>query len=339
MRSHLSIVPLLVSLAGCGATMPQWNAAPSDRMTASLARGPALQRPDHRRTWISPELAGAETPLLFVSDSGTGDVYIYKVPSLKLVATITGFFQPQGECSDGKGNVWITDTGGQMVYQLSHHGQLINEFSDTSYPVACAWDSTTGNLAVINLFGSGSTSGGVLVYPKGTGSPTLYQNPDQYYYDFADYDGSGDLYFDGGDADGNFMLSELPKGAASARTVALTGGTIYFPGMVQWISNKNALIVGDQSCGNAYTSCLYSVKISRSGGTIGAQTKLQTDAGGQICDLVQGVVFGGRLAGSDFNFCGSASSATYLWRYPGGGKPTNHNGSVVSAPIGAAISK
>jgi hypothetical protein len=338
MRRYLSIIPFLVALAGCGGTMPKWNAAAADRTTTSLARRPVLVRPDRRKTWISPELAAAKTELLFVSDSGAGDVYIYKVPSLKVVATITGFFQPQGECSDGKGNVWVTDTGGQMVYKLSHHGQLISEISDTSNPAACAWDPTTGNLAVMNIFDSASRSGGVLVYPKGTRAPTLYQNPDMYYYNFGGYDSSGNLYFDGRDADGNFILSELPKGAMSPHTVTLTGGTIYFPGMVQF-SGKSTLIVGDQSCGNAYASCLYSVKISKNGGTIGAQLNLQTDAGGQVCDLVQGVVFGARLAGSDFNFCGSSSSATYLWPYPGGGKPSNHNASVVLAPIGAAISK
>ena len=317
-------------------------AAAFDRTATSLTRRPAIARPDHRRTWISPELAAAKTPLLFVSDSGAGDVYIYKVPTLKVVATITGFFQPQGECTDGKGNVWVTDTAGQMLYQLSHHGQLVNEISDSGNPAACAWDSTTGNLAVMSIFGSngGSTSGAVQIYPNGTGAQQLYQNPDQYYYNFGGYDSSGNLYFDGRDAAGNFMLSELPKGATAAHTITLTGGTIYFPGMVQSVG-KNALIVGDQSCGNAYASCLYLVKLSKSGGgTIASQINLQTASGGQVCDLVQGVIFGARLAGSDFNFCGSSSSsATYLWPYPGGGQPSTHNQSVVSSPVGAAISK
>lgn len=342
MRAHLSALPLVLALAACNGSTP----APAlsqggalDRLSTSIARRAPLFRPDRRKTWISPALERTKTALLFVSDSGTADVYIYKITSLKVVGTITGFSQPQGECTDGKGHVWVTDTDGQTVYELSHGGQLVDEISDSSNPAACAWDSSTGNLAVMNLFGIGSTSGGVLVYPRATGTPTLYQNPAQYYYDFGDYDRNGNLYFDGRDANGNFMLSELPKGASSAHTVTLTGGTIYFPGMVQWVSAKNALIIGDQSCGNAYASCLYLVKLSKGGGTIGTQTNLQTDAGGQVCDLVQGAVFGDRLAGSDFNFCGSASSATYLWPYPAGGAPSDQNESVVSAPVGAAISK
>ncbi len=335
-RSLIWLALLAAPLAACNATGPQTGPG-SVRAATSLARGSADFRPDRRKTWISPEVARAKTPFLFVSDADAGDVHIYQIPSLKKVATITGFFQPQGECSDTKGNVWVTDTGGGTVYELSHYGRLVNEIRDTSNPVACAWDPSTGNLAVMNLFDSGSAGGEVLVYPNGSGTPAAYQNPDQYSYNFGGYDASGDLYFDGRDAEGGFMLSELPKGSASAHTVALTGGTIYFPGMVQW-TKKNALIVGDQSCGNAYASCLYTVKLSKDGATIGSQINLQTDAGGPVCDLVQGVVFGRRLAGSDFDFCGSSANETYLWPYPTGGKPASHNASAVSAPVGAAIS-
>lgn len=337
-RSSLPIVALTALLAGCALPGSAPSAAP-DHLGSSLARRDAAHRPDRSKTWISSEIARAKTELLFVSDSATSDVYIYTIPSLKVVGTITGFSQPQGECSDAKGDVWVTDTNGQIVYELSHHGQLISQISDSSNPAACAWDSTTGNLAVMNIFGTGSTSGGVLVYPKGSRAPTLYQNPAQYYYNFGDYDRSGNLYFDGRDQNGNFMLSELPKGASSAHTIALTGGTIYFPGMVEWDVAKNALIVGDQSCDGSYASCLYLVKITKNGGTIGTQTKLQTAAGSPVCDLVQGAISGSRLAGSDFDFCGSYASATYLWPYPGGGKAGSHNNSVVSEPVGAAISK
>ena len=329
MKRYYWFVPILFVLCACGgnAVAPALGVAPAPH-------------PDRRSSWISPELERTQAPLLFVSDAGTADVYIYNVKTLKVVGTITGFAQPQGECSDNKGNVWVTDASGETVYELSHRGHLENELVQKgATPVGCTWDPTTGNLAVMSLLGVPSQSGGVLVFPKGVGTPTLYTNSKQYFYNFGDYDAGGNLFFDGRDANGNFMLSELPKGKSSAHTVALTGGTIYFPGMVQWDAAKQDFIVGDQSCSNLYASCVYSVKIAGNTASITGETKLQNSAGGQLCDLVQGVLFNKELLGSDNDFCGSTPSATYIWPYPGGGAPTRYNGKTDSVPVGAAISR
>jgi hypothetical protein len=83
---------------------------------------------------------------------------------------------------------------------------------------------------------------------------------------------------------------------------------------------------------------LYSITVSQSSGTIGTQTQLQNSAGGQLCDLVQGVELNGTIAGSDFDFCGSTASATYVWPYPAGGAPSAYTKSTYSIPVGAAIS-
>jgi hypothetical protein len=338
-------IVILCSLCACSANpgSPSVSGPMSQRMLTSVARWAPGWHPDRRNSWISLEVKRKAKPLLFVSDASAADVYIYSLPSLKLTGTITGFSQPQGECSDNKGNVWVTDANAQTIYELTHHGYLENELSDTSgYPVGCAWDSTTGNLAVMDLFGTGSTSGSVLVYSKGSGSPTSYTNSAQYSYYFGGYDRSGNLFFDGLDNGGNFMLSELPARASSAHTVKLSGGTIYFPGMVQWDSTRAGLVIGDQSCGNTYSSCLYQVTISEQAGKIGKQILLEGSSGTPLCDLVQGTLFGTRnteLAGSDLEFCGSAPSGTYVWPYPGGGAAADANSSTDSAPVGAAISR
>lgn len=327
-------------LSACGAATPQaLDGLVSDRMPTSVARWAGASRLDRRRTWLSAELAHTHSPLLFVSDSGTADVYIYKLPELKVVGTITGFSQPQGECSDNKGNVWVTDTNAQTIYELSHRGQLENALTDsTGYPDGCAWDATTGDLAVMSLFGTDSASGAVLVYPPGSSNPQEFSNPKQYFYNFGGYDSAGDLFFDGRDQSGNFILSELAKGASSAKTIALTGGTVYFPGMVQWDREKGDLIVGDQSCGNSYVSCLYSVKVGTKGGTIERRTNLKGYSGSPICDLVEGVQFGKQIAGSDNDFCGYTPSTTYVWPYPAGSPPTDYNKVTDSTPVGAAVS-
>ena len=281
--------------------------------------------------------AKSKAPLLFVSDAATAEVYIYQVSTLKVVGTVTGLTQPQGECSDDKGNVWVTDAGAGAIYELSHQGRLENTLS-LGYPVGCASDPKTGALAVMSLYGSDGSQGEITVYPKGSGSPRSYTTPKQYYYNFGGYDASGNLFFDGRAKSGTFMLSELPKGRKAPYMVRLSGGTIYFPGMVQWDETKRELVVGDQSCGNAYASCLYTVKIEDKTGTIQGTIGLQTPSGGQVCDLIQGVIYKGELAGSDNDICGSAPSTTYIWPYPAGGAPTRFNKSTDSEPVGAAIS-
>jgi hypothetical protein len=279
-------------------------------------------------------------PLLFVSDVAAAEVYIYQLSTLKVVGTVTGLTQPQGECSDEKGNVWVTDAGAGAVYELSHIGRLENTLTAPDYPVSCAWDAKTGNLAVMHLFGISGSQGVVTIYHKGSGTARSFQNPNQYYYNFGGYDTNGNLFFDGRAENGTFVLSELSKGAKKAFSIDLSGGTIYYPGMVQWDPTKNEVVVGDQSCAGSYTaSCLYAIKVSGRTGTIETTIDLQNSSGGQVCDLIQGVIYDGRLAGSDNNICGSSSSTTYVWPYPTGGAPSESNSSTDSTPFGAAVSQ
>ena len=341
MRAIFCSLLLISALCACGgATTTQMQGLTPDRIATSVARRVTPVHVDRGRSWMSPELQHAEIPVLFVSDSGTADVYIYKLPSLKLVGTVTGFSQPQGECSDNKGNVWVTDASAQTIYELSHRGHLENELSDpTGYPVGCAWDPLTGSLAVMNIFDTGSAGGVVLVYSHGSQQGQPYENSSQYFYNFGGYDNNGNLFFDGRDADGSFMLSELPKGASSAHTVKLSGGTIYFPGMVEWDSTKQYLIVGDQSCGNVYTSCVYTVKIGGKSGAITRRVDLSGFDGGSVCDLVQGVQYNNQLAGSDDDFCNSTANSTDMWSWPRGGVPSRYNDTSDVTPVGAAISR
>lgn len=327
-------------LFACSHAVPSEFGGPTPvQPTTSVARSFVPARADHGKPWRSLELIRSKTPVLFVSDSAAATVYIYSISTLRIIGKVTGFSQPQGECSDNHGNVWVTDTNAQIIYKLTHRGLLENEINDgTGYPAACAWDRKTGDLAVMNLFGTGSVGGDVLIYTSGSGYPKSYTNPSQYFYNFGGYDTSGNLFFDGRDASGNFMLSELSKGAQKAQTITISGGTIYFPGMVQWDSSRNELIVGDQSCGGTYVSCLYAIQLSGNSGKIVGHINLKSYSGGQICDLVQGVIYNNQLFGSDYDFCGYASSATYAWPYPGGGAPTHDNKTTVSAPVGATIS-
>ena len=112
---------LLATAAACGgcSASPGERPVTLDGRDALVARRFFVTHVDHSRTWISPELAKAKVVTLFVSDAGTADVYIYKLPGLKVLAKVTGFTQPQGECADPKGNVWVADTNARIVYEFS----------------------------------------------------------------------------------------------------------------------------------------------------------------------------------------------------------------------------
>jgi hypothetical protein len=291
---------------------------------------------DHRKSWIAPDIARAPR-LYFASDPGTNDVYIYTMPGMSLKGTLTGFNEPQGECADTHGNIYVTNTNSSQVLEYSRTGTLLNTYPDSyGYPVGCAVNPTNGNLAVADIFDF-SGAGHVLIYTSPSSQPTALQNPSQYFYYFAAYDSAGDLWVDGKDASGNFILSFC--GASSCGTIPLTGATIYFPGAVLWDNTRSQWVVFDQSCGGTSAACSYVVGGS---GSLGGKVTYTNYSGGNVCDLIQAQIaaWGHKyVAGGDYEYCGGASSTFNRWGYTGGGNPTNYaTAGTYSLPNGAAIS-
>ncbi len=278
-------------------------------------------RPDHQKSWVSPEVQRAPR-LLFVSDITADDVYIFTMPDMNLKGTLTGFNQPQGECSDTHGNVYVADTQATQVEEYSHTGSLLNTYADAyGYPVACAVNPLNGDLAVANFTGL-SGHGQVLIFTSPSSSPTILTNPKQYFYSFLGYDSSGDLRVDGRNDLKQFMFSRC--GASKCRTIKLSGGTIYFPGAVQWDQTEDSWVLFDQRCGNTIAACSYQVSGS---GVLGQATNYQNYNGGPVCDMIQGVVaaYGKRYTvGGDYEYCGYTSTTENRWQYPAGGAPTNY---------------
>jgi hypothetical protein len=237
--------------------------ASSDRPSAAAGEL-APPHPDRQKSWISGDVKRAHR-LLFVTDSNADDVYIFTMPDLSLKGTVTGFNDPQGDCADAAGNIWVANTEGYEMLKVSRTGKVSEALVDpTGYPIACAIDPTTGNLAVANIFTYSYTAGEILIYKHAAGIPTAYSNPSQAEYFFDGYDRSGNLYTDGLTFNKTFILSELSKGGQSMRTVNISGGSIYFPGMVQSYSTGR-LAVGDQRCNNANTSCVYRMSMVQAG--------------------------------------------------------------------------
>jgi len=285
------------------------------------------RHPDHQKSWRSPELKkDVNGRQLWISDPGTNDVYIYNMPSLTLVATLTGFDQPQGECSDSSGDVWVTNTGyksgNHVIYEYSHDAVLMKTLTDsTGLPVGCAWDKTTGNLAVTNIFDDGPSQppGEVVVYPLvGSGAPTTYQDPDSsvYAYFSAGYDGRGNLYFDVAPyAYTPAYVDKLPKGGTSVHRITISG-TIHGPGAVQWIASGGGgpyLMVEDDDCSGSdspITSCIaYVDKLAKGATSVHRITISSTIHGPGSVQWIP-TRGGGNLAVEDDDCSGSFSPIT-----------------------------
>ena len=146
-------------------------------------------------------------------------------------------------CTDSHGDVWVTNTSTQQIFLLTRGGRIHRALTDLQgYPVGCAIDPNSGDLAVTNIEGvttSGIGSGDVLVYPHAHGTPTEYTCPNLYYYYFDGYDENGNILIDGVDGGSAFAL--CGGSTSSLAAIALGGGTIYFPA---WSSGRIGINIG-----------------------------------------------------------------------------------------------
>jgi hypothetical protein len=231
MKSLLAAFALLGILCACG--------SPNSTAASLPAMGDDAPLITHRNA--------SSDKVLLVTDVGTNEAYIVSYPSGKLLHTLTGFDEPQGTCSDGKGNFWVTSAIDESTIEYSSDGtQLGTLYDDNNFPTGCAYDPKTGNLAVTNIIATNDNPGGVAIYTKGQGKPTLYVDPAMPRIYFAAYVGSaGTLVVDGENTSYSFALASLAKGTFANITVK--GATIQYPGGVGWSTRLHAINVGDRS--------------------------------------------------------------------------------------------
>jgi hypothetical protein len=141
--------------------------------------------------------AKSET-LLYISSTKKASVYIYRYPKGKSIGTIIGFYAPVGLCSDGNGNVWVTDTDRYKAIgyldEYAHGGKYpIRTLENPSNsPQACAVDPTTGNLAVAD------SQDNIAIYPNAQAPPTYYSTTGVVHKPSTiTYDNAGNLYVAG----------------------------------------------------------------------------------------------------------------------------------------------
>jgi hypothetical protein len=284
---------------------------------------------------------GAATQdLLYISNYNTETVVVYSYPQGKLVGTLTGFAQPDGACSDEKGDVWIVNNAGTQsgedVVEYKHGGKkpIATLKIGAGYAISCSVDPTTGNLAATVLQSYGNGQGYVAIFAHAQGSPQDYTDPQMFAVYFCGYDNKGNLYVDGTQdmPSGAFQFAELSKGKKTFTNITLKGGTIYFPGNVQW--DGKYVAVGDQEYQDyPETSAIY--QTTGAGGQIVGLTSLtgSSDIGGFWIE-------GKTVIGPDTcqNGCTLGSSAGF-YNYPAGGKPTKVLTTGFDSPAGATVSQ
>jgi DNA-binding beta-propeller fold protein YncE len=290
----------LVFLGGCSGGPPSLPSMRDARVGAPAAHG----------------------ALLYVSDTDSGDVYVFSYPKGKLVQTLSGFTDPAGECVDASSDVFIANTGGSDVVEYAHGGTApVATLPDSGYfPVGCAIDPVTGNLAVTNFPSGSSTQGNVVIYKHAKGKPkAAFADPTIAQMLLCAFDGAGNLFVDGLTASSASAFALLPRGAKKLQPMTLNQ-SIASAGGVAW--DGTYLAIGDQS-----TNTIYQFKVKGSRGTMAGSTQL-----GDATTVFQFWLDGAKVIGPD-----AGAGNVKVWNYPAGGSPTKTIGGVY-VPLGAAVS-
>lgn len=322
-------------VAGCGAPASQGNpvlpGSGADTRACNISPLPWIRshrifacRADRRPSAMAQGLSS--TTLLYVSDIGAEEVDVFSYPDGKLQGHLSGFDEPNGLCSDAKGNVFVADTYNSRIVEYAHGGtKPIAVIGDAGTPLGCAVDPTTGNLAVTNY--NFLATGAVAVYKKARGTPTVYTGLWITY--FCTYDSAGNLFIDGFSSSGAVAIGELAKGASSLNGIPLNIKAGWAGGL-QW--DGKHLVLGDDYANKfipsePYTTVAY--KLSIQGGVADV---IKTIPLVTASDIVQFSLKGKTLLGPD-----ASNETVGFWTYPTGGKPTKSISGFYE-PVGTALS-
>lgn len=279
--------------------------------------------------------------LLYVSDaiggaSFTGAVQVFNWPSGTYVGALAappeGWSQPQGECVDNKGNVYVANTSRSTIDEFSHSGTFVQALQDSGqYPVGCSFDQGNGNLVVSNIITTSGGAGSLSIYTGATGSPTVVAVPNMArVYFIATAGKTGVTYFDGSDSSGAFQYDSYTDSSNAVTPITVSGGSILFPGSVMFSRMNRWVNVGDQDTFSSPTFYQLSQTSATTATIVGSTV---TTCPTSVCDIVQGSIKGPRLDGPD-----AVQLTANIFPYPAGGSPTTTISGVFNQPIGSAIS-
>lgn len=293
-------------LAGCGA----FRQAQGDAWQAQGGMPPIGAQSAALQGSMRQDVKGRN--LLYASTLGDEPVYIYAYPGGKMVGLLTGPVGPRGMCVDRSSDIFIPFIyipGG--IYEFAHGGGSPIAYLGSIYePNSCSVDPKTGNLAVV---GGASFYPGLVIYRykgKRFGFARSYMLSSMMSSAFCGYDDRGDLFVDGKDSSGAFVLAELSKGSANFTTLSVNQ-SIKAPGQVQWDGKHMA--IGDTGVS---PSVIYQFDISGSSATKVGSTTLKNSKTVEQFWIQHGKV----IAPDPKRSCGGTRTGCIaIYPYPSGG--------------------
>jgi len=277
------------------------------------------------------EKVAAGTPEIFISDAYAEQVYVFKTTGAyigTLPQPTEGFSEPQGLCSDSKGNVFVSNTSNSTIDEYTG-GKFKAALSDPGYyPVSCSVDPKTNTLAAGNIISTSGGQGGIALFANESGSATQKTDPNMYEVYFTGYYAkTGNLYYSGDNIDFYPAVSSYTN-KGKFKLITLKGATLGFAGTVQYSGATTSLAVGDQD--TFYGPTFYHVK---GNGNVTGQTVLTCSSG--FCDIVQAWIHGKTIIGPDAS---SVSASIFPW--PAGGNASKTlSGASFEQPIGSTQAK
>lgn len=319
------------ALAACSRALPP----------GAPARVAPLARHDGGKSWMSAD-APSIKELLYVSDWGTDEVFVYNYKSGALVGRLTGFAQPYGQCVDGNGNVWITNLDAKGVVEYAHGASKpLRTLRSAGHSSGCAIDPTTGNLAVTNL----ELPAELQIYKKAAGTPAVYKNPSCSQDMWSPgYGKKGNLYVEGSN-ESTTAVCELAHGGSELRgPIKLLNFTIGLGGGVMW--DGAHLAFTDQYYNGQTITALYRVTVAESGSLqLTGTTVLKDRKCGSGVRVPQPFVVGAKntplnrtqgtiVVGGNLQCLNRFA----FWHYPAGGMDTTQLQSPPAQPFGQSVS-
>jgi hypothetical protein len=295
----LGISVAAAMLTACGGSQPP--IAPGGALPQTSA---VRARADLGRSRMLPE---AKREALLYASSGHG-VDVFSYPAGRPVGKLRIGYNIGGLCSDPKGEVFVDvfrANGEILEYEHGGTEPIATIKSEFGFPLQCAFDPTTGNLAVIDTFNSGPEN--VAIYQNGTGNGKSYEDYGPFYsFNSCAYDGSGNLFVSGYSG----ALGELPKGAGA------------FINYKPALKTDESVLAGIQWDGTYVTiqelppetdhALLDRITIAHKEAKVVSRTKL---AGNHIR-------FKWLYSGAAIGLEGQKQNAIGFWPYPAGGRTT-----------------
>lgn len=268
--------------------------------------------------------AGLEhTDLLYVDDDGNDRLDVFTFPQGKTVGEIDyGWLDSDGLCSDKRGNVYIPGYEQTQILEFAHGGTAPKgtlEMAGDEFPMGCAVDPVTGNLAVT------TDNGAVGIFLHAKNAPRYYDYDGVVNTWYCAYDASGNLFAGGNNESGGFALLELPRGSSTMQLINVPAEISPRLGM-QW-DGKDLAIEAEQ---DFHSAVLLHVTVSGSQATVVGRTKLAgpPNSIGTEFWLADGYV----VQPDDGN------TGVGFWKYPAGGTATTSLRSLGRDLFGLAVS-